>query len=103
MARTKKHIDPWSWIVMGVTSVLFITALFLKGLTHDVLLEAGVFLVSVKLIMTVYKNSVSAGELKSRLDDVQAALARLEGLLQRAPRPTGATKASQEKATRTKK
>ena len=103
MAGTKKHIDPWSWIVMAVTSALFITALFRKGLTHDVLLEAGVFLVSVKLIMMAYKNSVSATELKGRLDDVQAALARLEELLQRAPRPTGVTKASREKATKAKK
>ncbi len=101
MAGTKKHVDLWSWIVMGLTSALFIAALFRKGLTHDVLLEAGVFLVSVKLIMMVYKNSVSATELKGRLDDVKATLARLEGLLQRTP--TGATKASREKATKAKK
>jgi len=33
-------------------------ALFTKGFTHDILLEAGVLLVSVKLIIMAYKNSV---------------------------------------------
>jgi hypothetical protein len=44
---------------MGLTLALFVAALFAKGFTHDLLLEAGVFLVSVKLILVAYKNSVS--------------------------------------------
>ena len=36
---------------MGITSFLFVTALFLKGLTHDALLEAGIFLVSVNCLL----------------------------------------------------
>jgi len=40
-----------SSVVILVTFMLFILALFAKGWTHDLLLEAGVFLVSVKLIM----------------------------------------------------
>lgn len=70
---------------MLVTSLLFVTALFLKGLTHEVLLEAGVFLVSVKLIMMAYKNSVAETELKACIDEVQAALARLEETLRSKP------------------
>jgi len=82
MGDIKRHVDTWSWIVMFITSVLFVVALFLKGLSHDLSLEAGVFLVSLKLIMMAYKHSVIAAELTVRLDDVQAALTRLEGLLQ---------------------
>lgn len=76
-----RHVDRWSWIVLAATFVLFLAALFLKGLSHDILLEAGVFLVSVKLIMMLYKNSVAAGELKAGIDDVQGALRRLEDAL----------------------
>ena len=82
MDDIKRHIDTWSWIVLFITSVLFIVALFLKGLTHELSLEAGVFLVSLKLIMMAYKHSVVSAELKVRLDDVQAVLTRLEGGLQ---------------------
>ncbi|MBW2327978.1 MAG: hypothetical protein JRF45_16245 [Deltaproteobacteria bacterium] len=52
-----KHFDMGSMIVIIVTFILFITALFTKGLTHDLLLETGVFLVSVKLILMAFKNS----------------------------------------------
>lgn len=44
-------------IVIGLTFILFIAALFVKGFTHDLLLEAGVFLVSVKLILLSQKNT----------------------------------------------
>jgi hypothetical protein len=40
-----------SFVVILVTFVLFVLALFTKGFTNDLLLEAGVFLVSVKIIM----------------------------------------------------
>jgi hypothetical protein len=44
-----------------------VAALFIKGFGHGVLLEAGVFLVSVKLIIFAYKNSVSAAQIKEQL------------------------------------
>jgi hypothetical protein len=66
----RKHFDFWSIVVIGLTLVLFIVALFIKGLTHDLLLEAGVFLVSVKLILMSYKNSVHAVEMEERLEQI---------------------------------
>ncbi|MGH8850029.1 MAG: hypothetical protein ACREYD_03455 [Casimicrobiaceae bacterium] len=51
MQTVTRHVDSWSWVVIAVTFVLFLLALFLKGLSHDLLLEAGVFLISVKLIL----------------------------------------------------
>ena len=59
----KKHLDLGSIIVILVTLALFIVALFVKGFTHDLLLEAGVFLVSVKVIMMAYQNSMHANEI----------------------------------------
>jgi hypothetical protein len=78
MRSIRRHTDPWSAVVIVVTLVLFVVALFLKGLTHDLLLEAGVFLVSVKLIVMGYKQAVAAERLHDELDDVRSALARLE-------------------------
>jgi hypothetical protein len=74
----QKHLDIWSYLVILVTLVLFVAALFLKGFGHDLLLEAGVFLVSIKLIMMAYKNSVAASEVVGPLDGLQQALARVE-------------------------
>ena len=42
-----KLLDFWSLVVIVLTLPLFLLALFLKGFTHELLLEAGVFLVSV--------------------------------------------------------
>ena len=62
------HFDLGSLVVIVITFILFVLALFTKGLTHDLLLEAGVFLVSVKLILMAYKNSVSSKELLKELN-----------------------------------
>ncbi len=66
-----QHHDPWSIVVIILTLVLFLTALFIKGLTHDVLLEAGVFLVSVKLIIMARRQSEIAQAVKERLERIQ--------------------------------
>lgn len=69
-----KHYDPWAIVVIALTLILFIAALFLKGFSHDVLLEAGVFLVSVKLIMMSYKNSILAQHTEERLEQIYSLL-----------------------------
>jgi hypothetical protein len=69
-----KHYDPWAIVVGAFTLILFITALFLKGFGHDMLLETGVFLISVKLIMMSYKNSVLAQAMEDRLKQIHALL-----------------------------
>ncbi len=74
----QKHLDIWSRLVILVTLVLFVAALFVKGFGHGLLLEAGVFLVSIKLITMAYKNSVGQAEVVGRLDALQQALARVE-------------------------
>ncbi len=78
MADILKHFDRGSLLVVVLTLVLFVAALFLKGLTHDLLLEAGVFLVSVKLIITSHKHSIAADRLSGQLEDIHSLLNRLE-------------------------
>ena len=68
--RTPK-LDPWTLAVMLVTLALFTAALFVKGFTHDLLLEAGVFLVSVKLIIMIYRSQVATEGLERRLDELK--------------------------------
>lgn len=68
----KKYLsvtDKGSLIVIVVTLALFIAALFTKAMTHDILLEAGVFLVSVKLIITTYKLTIATKNIQKTADE----------------------------------
>jgi hypothetical protein len=69
-----KHFDGGSMIVIIVTFVLFILALFTKGFTQDLLLEAGVFLVSVKLILMAYHNSIYIKSIENELKEIKGLL-----------------------------
>lgn len=71
-----KHFDKGSIIVIVITFILFTAALFVKGLTHDLLLEAGVFLVSVKLIMMAYKNKLNYMDVKKDLTEIKELLGK---------------------------
>ncbi len=57
MKKMMEHFDLGSMLIIAVTFILFSIALFSTGFTHDLFLEAGVLLVSVKLIIMAYKNS----------------------------------------------
>lgn len=73
-----KHFDTGSIVVIAITFILFSLALFFTGFTHDLLLEAGVFLVSVKLIIMNYKSSVSSERIQNELEDIKTLLAELK-------------------------
>ena len=87
MPDIQRHLDIGSRLVILVTFVLFVAALFSKGFGHDLLLEAGVFLASMKLIMMAYKNNVTARHLNDRLDGLQTTLTGMESLLEAALKP----------------
>lgn len=72
--RTHRHFDPGSVAVIVITFALFAVALVVKGFTHDMLLEAGVFLVSVKLIIMGYKNSVATASVERQLAGIRELL-----------------------------
>ena len=73
-----EHFDIGSILVITITVVLFTMALFTKGFTHDLLLEAGVLLVSVKLILMAYKSSVTSKEISKELRDIKTMLKKNE-------------------------
>ena len=76
----KKNCDAGSLFIILITFGLFAVALFSKGLTHDLLLESAVFLVSVKLIIMSYKNSSAVKTTLKSLDEIRLTLQRLENL-----------------------
>jgi len=78
ISRLKENFDTASLVVMVITFVLFAVALFVKGFEHDLLLEAGVFLVSVKLIMMGYKNNRTIGKVMDQLTTISNRLERIE-------------------------
>lgn len=67
----KAYFDIGSIVVITVTFVVFLAALFTKGFTHDLLLEIGVFMVSVKLIIMNYKNGVHAARLEKEIKEIK--------------------------------
>jgi len=79
MFPMNRYIDRGSLAVMAITLVLFIAALFTKGLTHDLFLEAGVFLVSVKLILQAYRNSVSNERILQSINEIKMSLGCTSG------------------------
>jgi hypothetical protein len=66
-----KYFDPGTIIVIVITVLLFTVALFVKGFTHALLLEAGVLLVSIKLIIMAYRNSLNYSDLKKELKEIR--------------------------------
>lgn len=73
----KRYLDKASALTLALTLVLFVVALFAKGFTHDLLLEAGVFLVSIKLVLAGYKNEQGTRLLLDRLDRIDHHLGQL--------------------------
>jgi hypothetical protein len=67
--------DPWALVVIVLSFGLFFLALILKGFTHDLLLEAGVFLVSVKLILMAKKNTDTENRVERHLTEIKELLA----------------------------
>ena len=86
----ERHLEAASVLTIIVTFVLFGMALVAKGLTHDVLLEAAVFLVSVKLILAGYKSGLTASTLLNRFARIETTLARLEQMVARGGPPPAA-------------
>lgn len=66
-----KNFDTETIVVIIITVLLFTVALFVKGFTHDLLLEAGVLLVSIKLIMMAYRNSINYEDVKRELNEIK--------------------------------
>jgi hypothetical protein len=74
----KLSFDCGTIAIIVITLLLFVIALFEKGFTHDLLLEAGVFLVSVKLIIMSYKSNQATQDIRKQLSEIEQAINRVE-------------------------
>lgn len=79
--------DPWSSIIIILTFALFGLALFTQGFSHNLSLEAGVFLVSLKLILMARKNTDNTRRLENRMVEIQNLLQRREDQNQKVKTP----------------
>ena len=70
----KRYFDTGSVAVISITFLLFVVALFTQGLTHDILLEAGVLLISIKLIMMAYKTAVFYENILKELKNIRESI-----------------------------
>ncbi len=57
--------------VIAATFIFFIIGVFVKGITHELLIEIGVLLVSVKLIMMNKKNALANEQLLNELKEIK--------------------------------
>src|SRR5450432_2068492 len=89
-APMRKHLDLSTQVTLAITLVLFVVALFEKGFTHDLLLEAAVFLVSAKLVLLSYKASVNNDAIGGQLGEMTRSLTRIERSLDRSSLPDDA-------------
>jgi len=78
MLNIRNHFDPGSLDVIVVTFILFVSAVFTKGFTHDILLKAAVFLVSVKLVIMAHKNIDATDSLHHKLDEIYKKINAIE-------------------------
>ena len=78
LKKIKGYLSLAEILVIITTIILFIVALFTKGITHDLLLESGVLLVSVKIIMMNYKNIQYNKSILKELDDIKGSLVELK-------------------------
>ena len=74
-----RYLGYGSLIVIVVTVVLFVLALFVKGATHDLFVEAGVFLVSVKLIIASQRSYLQGRSIERKIDELAARIDRAAG------------------------
>ena len=60
-----------SMAVIVITFTLFVVSLFQKGLTHEILVDTGIFLVSVKLIVMSFRNNLYMKDLNQQLEEIK--------------------------------
>ncbi len=61
-------------VIIVITVGLFVAAIFTKGVTHDIFLETGVLLISIKIILLSYKNNAIIKNIQKQLNDMNSLL-----------------------------
>ena len=67
----KRYLPIADSSVIVITIILFVVAMFTKGFTHDLLLEAGVLLVSIKIILMNFKTHLANQSIMEELKELK--------------------------------
>jgi len=71
--KLKPFVNMASLLTVLVTLSLFVAAAFSKGFTEELLLEAAVFLISVKLVIGNYKTHMELAAIRTELAELRVA------------------------------
>ena len=71
LLKLRERLDMGSMAIIFITFTLFVVSLFQKGLTHEILVDTGIFLVSVKLIVMSFRNNLYMKDLNQQLEDIK--------------------------------
>jgi hypothetical protein len=87
--KITRYMDKGTLTVAAITLILFCVSLAEKGLTHEILADAAVFLVSVKLLLMLYHQAVEDQKTHSDIADLAVSLHRIESTLEKMEPPAG--------------
>ena len=71
LLKLRERLDMGSMAIIVITFTLFVVSLFQKGLTHEILVDTGIFLVSVKLIVMSFRNNLYMKDLNQQLEEIK--------------------------------
>ena len=74
----KKYLSITDMIVIIVTALLFVIALFMKGFSKELLLEVGILLVSIKLILMNHKSASANEKIFEELNQIKKRLSKTD-------------------------
>ena len=69
--KLRPFVNMASFLTVLVTLALFVAAALTKGFTEELLLEAAVFLISVKLVIGNYKTHTELAAIRNELADLR--------------------------------
>ena len=76
LLKLRERLDMGSMAIIVITFTLFVVSLFQKGLTHEILVDTGIFLVSVKLIVMSFRNNLYMKDLNQQLEEIKKLIKR---------------------------
>ena len=71
LLKLRERLDMGSMAIIVITFTLFAVSLFQKGLIHEILVDTGIFLVSVKLIVMSFRNNLYMKDLNQQLEEIK--------------------------------
>jgi len=79
----KKYLSVTDIIVILITFILFTAAVFTRGITHYLFIEAGVLLVSIKIILMNYKSYLATSSILKEMEEIKKMIIEKENQVEK--------------------